>query len=330
MGLFHRTNYMDLITNIERSLFPRGYELFWHNDENSKQRIMRLIDDLKILFSFKDEIDEKGRKELEQLYKELGAIYWELKTGKNPVEATPREINQRLEDVAKFFKMRYAHVTSNSLLRRLYRKFGCEKLFGRGVEVHNSPELKGPAIIAFSHHPPATEAQILQALCDEHIFFFADLKYARRKPIPFNIRLHDWPVIKQACNGIGLIEVNLTAITAGDVKGLKGSLQKAIAVLEHGRIVGMAPHGWIGEFDGNNTYNISHTGVAVLAKLAEKVMKRKIPIIPVGVVYDQSKISVNFGNTLFIPNARFDEKSWAMALIKEVDALSEYAPAYLH
>jgi 1-acyl-sn-glycerol-3-phosphate acyltransferase len=322
MALSH-SNYLSSVLKLERMLFPKDRVLFWHYDDKTKKNILEIIQQLKELLKYSNEIDEQGQKLLVELDRLLIQVYADLKHGKSKVPLSPEQVNERLEVISRFFIQRYELVNSNKLLRYMFKKLGCELLFKRRVDTKGPlPNFKGPAILAFSHHQytGGVEHQILQALVPYNIHFINDLKLIIKKA-KINIRIYDHPFFQRFGNKLGQIEVNRGMLTKGSIKGLSSAMKKAVAVLEYGGLIGIAPAGWT-EIDSDE-YKTGHSGVAFIAWYGEKITGRKIPIIPIGIKKKKSRFIVNFGNPVFIPNGYFDRKQWSLWLWDQIESLAK-------
>lgn len=315
--------YLDAVKDIRKNLLPTDAQLFWHKS-STKRRLEKLLNDLEILLKEEQEIGEQGQQLLQNIHELLLREYKDFNKLGQPKDLDPKNLDKYLIEIADLFTERYKHVMSNRFMRRLYKKLGCELVYGKRVDVIGNEKIKGPAIIAMTHHLAPEESFILQAIIPQHIYEVADLRITL--PKLFNLRLHHLKPIRSFANGMGMIEVNRNT----PVKGLRDAVTKSIHILEYGQLIGITPAGWTDIDEGQ--YNIGHSFMVYIAQQAEKVLGKKIPIIPIGIKLENKqsflrryilrRYIVRIGKKRYIPNEKFDRNEYAMRLWNYIEKLS--------
>jgi hypothetical protein len=166
-------SYMKAVKDIRKNLFPDNAQLFWH-DSSIEKKLFKLINNLEVLLKEKQEIDEEGQQLLQNIHESLLKEYSDLKKHQEPKDFDPKRLDEYLIKIADLFKNRYKFVNSNRFMKRLYKKIGCEILFGKRIDVIGDKKIKGPAIVVMTHHL-GNEQCLLQAIIPYHIYICSQI-----------------------------------------------------------------------------------------------------------------------------------------------------------
>lgn len=289
--------YMDLVLDINRHLVPYGENFVWFDEKKSKE-IKRILGDLKKLLKDKPGLEKDYQIHLQKLYEFLKKTYSDYTHHKPPKNLSGKGLDQYLESVCSWFDERYRIVNRSRGLRRLYKKVGCDFMFGKKIDIEGEVNLKGPAVL-ISTHNIFVEPELFQAISDSHIFFVGDVYLGTST----TMRVHKLPGLKWLLDSLGILQVD----RKNPIRGLRDMLKDALHILEKGGVVGIFPLGST-EALKDKWKGFSHGGAIGIIQYAEKNMGIRIPIIPAGVKEEDGRFIIRFGRPYYIdpnmPNRR--------------------------
>ena len=294
MGMFSRSKAsidaaLKAIEGLEHNILPEDIKT--HYKPEFEKELREIVNDLNVLLSDEEEINDVGyRKLLEQLDKLLGNYFdnYHQKKVVLPAGTSVPQLNSYLKSLAKVFKERYSFIYSNQYLRRLYLK-RWDKKYGKKIELTgNAGLLKGPAIVAPTHHL-MYEAPMLANLTNQWIFWVGDpgIWIKDYKISSFNL-----PVKRTFYKTMGIIRIDRTNMAEFRAP----MLEKSLAVLEHGGLVGICPEAGIpADYERIKRLKIGSKGVIFLAQQAILHLGKDVPVIPIGIKESGEKIIIRIG-----------------------------------
>ena len=283
---------INAIMDIKKNCFPEGKELYFGPE--FKKSFERLIKDIDVLVSDEEELDNaEYRKKVEDLHKLLLDKFKDYKRKKimTSEDMSVKEMNDYLKTVASFFEQRYRFIYENAALRKLYQK-SVDTLYNRRVDITGDVNLlHGPAIFSVTHSYDF-EPFVISAISKDYVFWVADPKTWIG---PKTISWFDLPIIGGFMKGGGAIRIDRQNMQKYKIP----LLEKSLAVLEHGRVVGIMTQG------GNSPSDIArfkagHKGTVFLAQQAINHLHRNIPIIPIGVKADKLRYIIRIGKPVYV------------------------------
>lgn len=296
-------NYMWYVKALETHLS----NLQIHRDGKSIEGdLVRLFQDLRDIEKFEYELTDEQREVVVRVHQKLADLF-KLPNYKEELlkdKFNKSDFLKYISAVAAFFEERYKIVNGSPTLRKIYRK-GLEMSFKKKIDVFPvNYTVPSPCILA-STHDLAIEPSILPLLTDKHIHWVGDMYLY----IPQSSKIYNWPIIQKIINTrlhnfkpvkgildkLGILEVDRLDKSSEATQQMP---EKALHVLEKGGIVGIFPLGSV--WEDRAKWKQDPSGVVIMAMYAQKNLKKKVPIIPVGVRKENKRIIVNFGEPIIV------------------------------
>ena len=274
--------------------------IFFEELKPIREELEGLEEALRQQLSFKGNFNTLITSE-EKSYEKLKVLFDELELSKS-------RIRDYFKDISHLTYNKRSIRTNQAICKFIKNVFF--KIDVQGIE--NIP-LHGPCIIAPHHHNAAFDPIVLISLINRHLFFLTSVETFVAIPlydkVLYSIGCLPFKRDESRFNARLEKAVPLEKVQDYDSSNL-ASLKKMINHLKYGDAIVMFPEA---EAKINPTYARPddedflppQEGFLELSMLAERRLKRKIPIIPIGLKYANSmgsKVTVRVGKPVYVPN----------------------------
>ena len=293
-------SYINAVSEIRDLLLSPNF-LTGRKNSNDVALFKKLFDDIGILENNSLELTDSQSVAIRELHKNLKK-YFSSYIHNKPEEIPLDQLKKSLITTSDWFIERYKYVNGSPTLQRLFKKFGCDALFGKAIDVGGANvELKGPAIIAVTHHIMIENA-VIQTITDQNINWVSD-------PIGLlghfmSIRQWKVPLLGRVFKNLGMLEINRKKPSQ-----IRELVRQSTLVLEKGGLVGIMPSGAPDSEAG--MWDNESGGAIFIAKHAAKTLGHSIKIIRIAVLKDGKRLRVIFGEPLFVSDNVTDYSKFA-------------------